>query len=72
MDRKLKGLAALAGGMILSGVAGAAEPSTDVAAVIAKIQARQVAKAEAAAKDAAERVKLYGQYGERTGGYYGQ
>jgi len=72
MDGKLKGLAALAGGMILSGVAGAAEPSADVAAVIAKIQARQVAKAEAAAKDAAERVKLYGQYGERTGGYYGQ
>jgi RNA polymerase sigma-70 factor (ECF subfamily) len=73
MDRKLKGLAALAGGMILSGVAGAAEPSADVAAVIAKIQARQTAKAEAAAADATDRAKLYPLYGEKgAGGGYKQ
>jgi len=73
MDGKLKGLAALAGGMILSGVAGAAEPSADVAAVIAKIQARQTAKAEAAAADATDRAKLYPLYGEKgAGGGYKQ
>jgi RNA polymerase sigma-70 factor (ECF subfamily) len=76
MDGKLKGLAALAGGLVLSGVAGAAEPNADVAAVIAKIQARQTAKAEAAAADATDRAKLYKEYGERMpgagGGRYGQ
>jgi hypothetical protein len=73
MDRKLGGLAALAGGLVLSGIAGAGEPNADVAAVIAKIQARQVAKAEAAAKDNAARAEMYRKMGEQYGqGRYGQ
>ncbi|MHC4916544.1 MAG: RNA polymerase sigma factor [Planctomycetota bacterium] len=72
MDRKLTGLTAVAGGLILSGLAGAAEPNPEVGAIIAKIQARQAAKVQAAAKDAAERAEKYKKYREGQGGRYGQ
>jgi RNA polymerase sigma-70 factor (ECF subfamily) len=67
VKKKLTGLTAVAGGLLLSGVAAATEPSADVAAVIAQIKARQAAKKVAATKDAADRAKTYPRRG-----YYGQ
>ncbi len=59
MKKKMAGIGALAGGLLLSGAAAASEPKAEVAGVIAKIRARQAAKAEAAKKDAADRAKAY-------------
>ena len=67
MDRKLTGLTAVAGGLILSGLAGAAEPNPEVGEIVAKIQARQAAKVQAAEKDAAERAEMYKRYREGQG-----
>ncbi len=62
MKKKIAGLGMLAGGLLFSGAAAATEPSPEVAGVIAKIKARQIAKTEAAEKDAADRAKAYAKH----------
>jgi RNA polymerase sigma-70 factor, ECF subfamily len=64
MKKKMAGLGLVVGGLLFSGAAGATEPNAKVAGVIAQIRARQVAKAEALQKDAADRAKAYAKYGE--------
>ncbi len=71
MRGKMVGLTAVVGGLILSGAAGATEPSPEVAATLVKIQEREAAKAAAAAQDKAEWAELNKKYGrEGQEGYY--